>query len=334
MSWRRWRRRIRWPFSYAAVAVTAWVACHLPLSLLRFICGLIGRAIWCLPDNRKLILTNLKLAFPDWTDARRCDIGKRSCIHLTYSFLELFWYHKRLPALLKTARFNDEGEAFHQQMQQQHAPAMLLTPHLGCWEIAIHVLGQNGIQASAVARKLTNPWIETFFRQRRELSGCTIIHEKGAIRGLLKSIRQKEAICLLVDQNTRPRHGGYFVPFFGLPASMSRAPAMLHRKSRLPVYGVACIRQPDFSYIFHMEPIVGPDEDIDDVAFGERINAFTERYIASHPEQYLWLYERWRYFEMDGDAVIPAQDAYPYYAEAPRYYPPKGESDTDGENSE
>lgn len=312
MSIKRLRRRLRWPFAYGTARVLWWLIQHLPLSLVRRLARLFGGLLFRLPSIRRLILANLELAFPDWPQAKREGVGRRSLDHLMTVYMEFIWYQTRLHRLTAMTHFSSDSLSTFRAAREADHPVIFCSPHLGSWEAGFVALNSHGIEAAAVARDLNNPLLDRFFQEQRTIAGGSIIREKGAVRGMLKALRAATPLFLLVDQNTKPHQGGMFATFFGVPASMSRGPAMLVQRTDAALYICCCLRQPDGQYHIHTRCLLSPgDHDISDEALGERLNRETEKLVHQHPEQYVWLYERWRYLPpgYDGDRSI-----FPYYA--------------------
>jgi KDO2-lipid IV(A) lauroyltransferase len=310
-------RRLRWPFSYAAYRLLAGLVCALPSGALPPLARLGGALLYLVPGFRRILHANLAIAFPARPEPGRRALARQSLRYLLLSYLEFLWYSARPAAIARRVHIPPAvAEQLHAYRADRRGAA-LLSPHLGNWELGNLALNTAGLPTSAVARKLTNPYLERAFTAARTATGAQIIHEKGAVKGMLRALRDQRLLCLLVDQNTRPRHGGMFVPFFGLPATMSRAPALLTRRGAA-LATIACLRQPDGTFTVHLHPLLpAGGTDLTDEAIGALINQATEQLLAEFPEQYLWLYERWRYFPPGQDHRRPR---YPLYADTYRDY--------------
>jgi KDO2-lipid IV(A) lauroyltransferase len=115
---------------------------------------------------------------------------------------------------------------------------------------------------------------------------------------------------MLMDQNTPPSEGGVFVEFFGLPVTVSRAPAGLIHRSGAPVMLGICRRQPDGRYVVSAEgPFTAAQMGRDDVEITQFLQNRIEAVVRAEPGQWLWMYKRWKYVP---DLALMA--SYPYYA--------------------
>ena len=117
---------------------------------------------------------------------------------------------------------------------------------------------------------------------------------------------------MLVDQNTPLEEGGAYVSFFGLPATISRAPAVLARRLGLEVVAAACLRT-ESGFRMVTVPLPMPvSAYADDQSLLQAIIAANEALVRAHPEHYVWTYRRWRYVPDDCQPDLRAR--YPFYA--------------------
>ena len=124
---------------------------------------------------------------------------------------------------------------------------MVLTGHLGNFEYLSHFHALSGMTMHYIVRDFKNRFVEKWWREIRERSGNTVISRRGALKKLLKAIRDGSNIGLLFDQNVTRNHA-VFVDFFGRPAATTKTVGLLALRLNLPIYLFATIRQPDGKY--------------------------------------------------------------------------------------
>ena len=166
-----------------------------------------------------------------------------------------------------------------------------LHTHLGNWEIW---RGRDlwGINAAAVVAAIGTPTINKLLTKARTANGLQIINQKGAARKVARALQQNLCVGILIDQNISPRHGGIFIDFFGLPAPTACRP--LARKLNIDVLVGACIRQPDGRFLGNQT--LAPTGGRHETTFPDpRHHGRYQTLIRQHPEQYTWLYRRWRH---------------------------------------
>lgn len=139
-----------------------------------------------------------------------------------------------------------------------------------------------------------------------------MIDSEGAVRQILKALKDRRPVGILADQNLRPDKGGVFVDFFGLPTTCPLTPATLALKLKVPVLVVALVRSDDgFEMILrHLaKPIseYGSEQELT-----QAIVNCNEELIRQYPEDYAWLYRRWNFIPNDAPPELRAR--YPWYS--------------------
>jgi KDO2-lipid IV(A) lauroyltransferase len=178
---------------------------------------------------------------------------------------------------------------------------LLLTPHLGCFEIAGFFFAQT-FPITILYRPPRAKWLEPLMvrgraRGQAELAATDL---KG-VRRLLKALKSGEAVGLLPDQ--APRFGeGAWAPFFGRPAFTMTLCSRLQRATGCATFMVFAERLPrGAGFCLHIDPLPGR------FASEAELNAAVERAIRLRPEQYLWGYDRYKV--PPGAGPAPAETA-------------------------
>lgn len=170
---------------------------------------------------------------------------------------------------------------------------VLLTPHLGCFEIAALHIGRR-VPLTVLYRPPKVRWLEPLMIAGREKSSARLATtDTRGVRTLLKALKRGEAIGLLPDQ--APGVGeGVWAPFFGRPAYTMTLAARLTRATGAPVIIVFARRlEKGAGYRVSFTPLAEPLAD-DAAAAARQINAALEELIRQCPEQYLWSYNRYK----------------------------------------
>lgn len=175
--------------------------------------------------------------------------------------------------------------------------AIVVSGHLGNWEIMAAAGMGIGVYPVSVYRALDNPLLDAWIRSLRGVDGADVVEKHGAVRGLLKALRKGRLVAILVDQDARGH--GVFAPFFGAPASTIPTPAELALRTGAAIIpGFALRTGPGFRYRTWFEPALEVREDADHDAEVLRIttelNRRLEAAIRQAPEQWLWLHRRWK----------------------------------------
>ena len=174
---------------------------------------------------------------------------------------------------------------------------ILVTGHLGNWELGGAYIAARGLPIDAVARHMANPLFDRYLTKTRERIGMTVIHDEDAVKRVPRALRTGHAVAFLFDQGAVGL-ASTWVPFFGRFAKTPRGPAVFALRLGAPVmFGVA-LRQPSGRYQLSFEPIevveTGDREaDVDRIVAD--YSSVLERWIRRAPEQYLWHHRRWKH---------------------------------------
>ena len=273
---------------------------------------LTGRiAFFVAPNQRTITLANLDIAFGNrMTRAEKRKLALSSFQLMARVFLDYFWFIRRTDERVARCVTLDESVPINFPAP----PAVVVTAHFGNWELLSRKMAMAGYDHEAVSAPLSNPVVNEIIHSFRTTHNARTIPMQGAVRGLLRALRRGVLIALLLDQNTKPSDGGIFVDFFGLPIPMSSSAALLALRTGVPIVPLFCMARPDGTYLVYALPTIKNDDTAENRdesirLLTARIAAIFQQEIEKHPEQWMWMYKRWKHI-MPGR---PAAD-YPYYA--------------------
>lgn len=267
---------------------------RLPLSWLRAWGRALGGLASRIPNQQRAITElNLKLCFPELEDPERQRLARASLQQTAITALELGPLWRLPPARLAELEAETEGGELLEDALAAGKGVVLLSPHLGNWEMLNHFLMRRA-QLVTLYRPPRIAEVDRIVRQARGRTGCiSAPPTHGGVRRVLEALRGGELLLILPDQEPLKSHG-VFAPFFGLPAlTMTLVSRILRRTGARPVF-VFAERQADgrFRVVFQAPP-EGLDGD-DEVAAATRLNQGVEACVRRCPEQYLWAYKRFK----------------------------------------
>jgi Kdo2-lipid IVA lauroyltransferase/acyltransferase len=178
---------------------------------------------------------------------------------------------------------------------------ILVTGHLGNWELGGAYLAARGLPMDAVARHMANPLFDRYLTATRQRIGMTVVHDEEAVRRVPRSLRSGRAVAFLVDQGAVGL-ASTWVPFFGRYAKTPRGPAVFALRLDAPIVFGAAIRQPSGRFALHLEAIDATDTgdreaDVDRIVADYTLTL--ERWVRRVPEQYFWHHRRWKHQRPD-----------------------------------
>jgi KDO2-lipid IV(A) lauroyltransferase len=279
-----------------------WLFVHgvrlLPRSVARAVGAAIGAiAFRALGRLRRVGVRNLELAFPEMTAADREAIlwsEYRSLGFLLAEFCKMPDYTGATAS--RFIRY--DGLENYLAARDRGKGVLVLTGHLGAWELSSFYHSLMGMPMGMVIRRLDNPLVDAFVNRIRCLHGNRVIHKDDFARGLIASMRAGETVGILMDTNMTPPQG-VFVPFFGVLACTASGMARIAAKTGAAVVpGFLLWEESEQKYVLHfgqeLEVIRTGDPEHDALANTASCTAAMEAYIRQYPEQWLWLHRRWK----------------------------------------
>jgi KDO2-lipid IV(A) lauroyltransferase len=196
------------------------------------------------------------------------------------------------------AQLQIEGIEHLRAMMERHGRALLLTAHLGNWELLPVACGLTDYRLSVVLRPLDAPWLDRMVMRLREKTGVELIDKRAALRPVLRALAGGRMVGILLDQNAARREG-VFVPFFGRDASTSKSMAVLALRTGIPIVPAFIRRERWGAHRVVVRPAIplpDPPGALEPaiVALTARCAEVIEAAIRETPEQWLWIHDRWR----------------------------------------
>jgi Kdo2-lipid IVA lauroyltransferase/acyltransferase len=271
-----------------------WLLAHLPPRLGLRVGARIGDLLWAmLPGRRAVALENLARAFGrERSEAEIARLGRRSFEHLGMNLVEACVFFSRPPSVILSRV--DLGSPEPVQAAAALGKGVLaLTAHYGNWELLAASSALSVFPLSVVMRPLDDPVLNWLIERFRRRSGVDLIAKRQALPAMRDALRQGRVVGVLLDQNAS-RTEGVFVPFFGIPASTSKALAVLSLRTGAPVVPIFIRRGENGRHCVAAEPAIPAPETGDVTDYTAAFNRSIEAAIRRAPEQWFWLHRRWK----------------------------------------
>ncbi|MCE1183834.1 MAG: lysophospholipid acyltransferase family protein [Rhodocyclales bacterium] len=276
-------------FTYVAVGFL-WCLHWLPLPALRALGSGMGRLAYRLAKSRREVaLINLRLCFPEKSEAEREDLARRHFIAFFRAILDrtLGWWapRARLERLIQLRG----AEHLHDPAGR---PVIMLTPHFVGLDAGGTIISMQ-IVACSVFSNQKNPVInKLLYDGRVRFSPTLLLSRQDGMRKIVKAMKDGYPFYYLPDMDFGPKES-LFVPFFGVPAATIPALSRLVRLTGARVVPVICQMTAtgyDIEVMPAWENFPGESVEADTLA----MNHFIEQQVLRMPEQYFWLHKRFK----------------------------------------
>jgi Kdo2-lipid IVA lauroyltransferase/acyltransferase len=246
---------------------------------------------------RRTGLRNLEMALPELSSKARKKILRREYVYLGWQLVE-FCRMPRYTAANTREWMRTEGLEHYLAARARGKGVLIVTGHLGAWELSSFYHSLMGYPMGMVIRRLDNRKLDAFVNGIRCLHGNTVIHKDDFGRGLLMAMREGGTVGILMDTNMTPPQGE-FVPFFGIEACTGTGLAHIARKTGAAVVpGFMFWERDERRYVLRFGPEIEIPQTKDaaaDILEGtRRCTAAIESWIRRYPDQWLWVHRRWK----------------------------------------
>jgi len=275
-----------------------WLVALLPADTAINFADRLTRAIGPRLRRHKLMLRNLRNAFPEKSEAEIETIalnswGNMGRLAAEYVFLDqLFDFD---PAQDKPGRVEVSGIPIFMDLRDNPRPFIVFTAHTANFELLPVAGAAFGVDVTVLFRPPNNPYIaEKVFQFRAARMGHLVPSHAGSSFALARTLEAGGSVGVLVDQKfTR----GVETRFFGQPVQTNPLLAKLVRQFGCEVYPARCIRLPGNRYRLELEPAITLPRDekgrLDVTATAQLLNDRVEAWVREYPDQWLWYHDRW-----------------------------------------
>ncbi len=228
---------------------------------------------------------------------RQREILSRSCFHNFLRMLHDFCDCaesgiNRLNALMVERR----GFEFLEVARRKGKGTLLVTGHLGAWELGGMVLASDGFPVNVVTMaeptSELNEWRQKY-RQRFGIKTITVGADKFAFVEIIQALRRNELVAMLVD---RPYlNSGIKVQFFERPTLFSAAAARVWQHTQASVIPAFVLQLEPGQYGCYAYPPIDMTADQTLEQNSQRIADVFQAIIREFPEQWFNFVPIWNH---------------------------------------
>ncbi len=242
---------------------------------------------------RKIVLINLKLAFPEFSEEKRVAIARANYRWFARFCTDILNMDAWVGQTSKATQFHnlhilDDALA-------ENKGVLLVSGHFGNWEMIPPALAELGYPVSMYVGRQTNPLTNELHNNSRANFGIeTIDKGKTATLQMGRALASNKIIAMLIDQNDNK--SDLFVNFFTKLASSSKGTAAFHLLRKSPIILVTCVYLAE-KYDITLKRIsceLTGEQTKDTQQITQNITTEFEKIIRKSPEQYFWMHRRWR----------------------------------------
>ena len=240
------KRTLRRPFEWLGVLLGILIFSNLPRRWMLGVSDFVSAVMYRFDDKgRRRSLANLRVITGKIKSdgiLRRVEVYnptkaeekiiRRSYRNMARTVGHAFWTCRNA---LKRVKAAGEMSAAGKRFLAENKPAVTVSGHIGCWEILSQLALLEGHPMMSVAKDIGTSGMTRLLMKARTSIGQEIVHADGAFRPLMQGLKDGKSLGLLVDQVVDLKDGGVWVKFFGVPITVSAAPAFFSAKGKAPI---------------------------------------------------------------------------------------------------
>jgi Kdo2-lipid IVA lauroyltransferase/acyltransferase len=253
---------------------------------------------YLIPIRKKTALSNLRLAFPEKSEAEIHRIVKGVYKNVFTVIFELFYMRKMDDRTLSRFFKFANIEVFHRALARGKG-TVIISAHFGNWE----VMAYGGARVlkhrfNVIVKEQSNLRLDKGINRIRSSAGNRMIEMRNSLREVLKLLRENELVAMLADQSA-PKEGSIRVKFFVPDVPVFEGAAKFALKTGASVIFCVSVRNPDHSYSIELEEIdtseYGPYGEESIRKLTEAHAALLEQAIRKNPDHWLWFHRRFKH---------------------------------------
>ncbi|TWI74288.1 KDO2-lipid IV(A) lauroyltransferase [Desulfobotulus alkaliphilus] len=253
--------------------------------------------IWYRLDRRHRVLAekNLAMVFPEKSEKEIRSLAFDVFKHWGEMFFEIGW-GLHLDGRNIYNYLEPEGLENLSRAYRKKKGVILITGHIGTWEILPACLERIKLPNNTIYRTMDFKPLDAFFLRARTRLGANMIPLRNSVQKIHDRLNMGESIAIFIDQNANTKNGT-LIDFMGREAYASKGPALLSLATEAAVVPALIAREKDrYKMIFYPEiPLVRTGNPEEDIRINtQRYNKAIEVMVRRYPEQWLWVHDRWK----------------------------------------
>lgn len=248
--------------------------------------------------RRRLVAKNLRLSFPDKTEAERKQIARDFYHQFCYTIVETVYGYRMTDEEMKE-RVVFEGMDEVNQLVDAAGGGLFMLAHFGNWEwmASVQQWVSPGVTELNVYRRLKSEAMDKLMLDIRSKRGGACVEKQRILRELVRYRAEKKPVTvgLLSDQKPRPEVTRTWTTFLHQETGFLDGAEVLGKKFGYPVFYLFITREERGRYHVQMQTIAADPKNTAEGEITETYARLLEQNIQEQPHLWLWTHNRWKW---------------------------------------
>ena len=242
-----------------------------------------------LSGNRKRIIDNLRLIFPDLEKRKRDELCSQVPNNIGRTLFELL-SPNAFSNIAKSAKVSGPGFKILKDAQEQKKPVILVSGHFGNYDVVRVVLNTNQISVGALYKPMSNPYFNTFYeRCIKQIAEPLFPRGRAGMGNMMRYLEDGNVVALLIDQYMSHGEPLKFLGHTAYTATSAAKLALKHDALLITFYVVRNDDGINFDLVFESPVKPSTPNEMTQV-----LNDRLEKQIRKNMGQWLWTHKRWK----------------------------------------
>ena len=283
--------------AFVVIYPILWVTSMLPFRLLYGVSDGLYFILYRLVGYRKKTVSeNLKLVFPEKSEAERKRIEKKFYHHLCDMILEAIKSMNIHKEDMKK-RFKFTNIEIIKDFEKRNKSISLMCAHYGSWEWIFILQDYTSHKTFAIYKRLNNKYFDRMIRKIRARYDSYLISTKETTAVLTEN--KKKGLLTIngfaADQSPKKNKAYHWSKFMGIDVPVHTGAEMLSKKLDLSVVFFSVKRVKRGFYETTFKTLTEAPNNFEDYKITDQFIALVENQIYEAPEYYLWTHKRWKH---------------------------------------
>ena len=242
-----------------------------------------------LSGNRRRIIDNLRLIFPDLEKRKREELCSQVPNNIGRTLFELL-SPNAFSNIAKSAKVSGPGFKILKDAQEQKKPVILVSGHFGNYDVVRVVLNTNQISVGALYKPMSNPYFNTFYeRCIKQIAEPLFPRGRAGMGNMMRYLEDGNVVALLIDQYMSHGEPLKFLGHTAYTATSAAKLALRHDALLITFYVVRNDDGINFDLVFESPVKPSTPNEMTQV-----LNDRLEKQIRKNMGQWLWTHKRWK----------------------------------------
>ncbi len=245
------------------------------------------------PRDQRAVKDNLRVILS--TDDNVSNMAREVFRNFGKYLIEFFRMARNIDKAYIEKNIKVNGIEFIDQALEKKKGGILLTAHMGNWELGGAVINMLGYPIIAIALPHKERPVNDLFNEQRQARGMTIIPTNTAIRRCIETLKKNGLVALLADRDFGAN--GEVLDFLGKKAMIPRGPAVFSVKTGAPIIPAFLIRGKDDAFTMSLKAPIWPGHDGSEtdrvLKLMKTYTVIIEEQIRKNPTQWLMFRRFW-----------------------------------------